>query len=283
MGAALFSCTAVPSPCLGPTRPLKGPATRGPHRKPNPTGRATSPLRTAAERPLCPPRPVKCKTKAPLPTLGAALFFMSGGSISVSAPAAERHHAAARTKVPPRSTSGPAPQLTPKARQSPTAPSGGAGAGMSAKRPNDGQEPNGIRAKSLSLAIPSEAGGTRGIREAPPKKRQAEAKRHPGMDLSHAIPSKADRKPEAPAKAANRGEGGTEGKGGKEEGKEKRGKEARKQESRKAGKQEAGKRGSREAGKPGSGRRHKKRRRTVGCTSACGSQQSLAYRNYLLR
>lgn len=59
------------------------------------------------------------------------------------------------------------------------------------------------------------------------------------MDLSHAIPSKADRKPEAPAKAANRGEGGTEGK-------EKRGKEARKQESRKAGKQEAGKQ---EAGK----------------------------------
>lgn len=131
---------------------------------------------------------------------------------------------------------------------------------MSAKRPNDGQEPNGIRAKSLSLAIPSEAGGTRGIREAtPPKKRQAEAKRHPGMDLSHAIPSKADRKPEAPAKAANRGEGGTEGKEGKEEGKEKKGgEEARKQESRKAGKQEAGKRGSREAGKPGSGRRHKK-------------------------
>ena len=173
MGAALFSCTAVPSPCLGPTRPLKGPATRGPHRKPNPTGRATSPLRTAAERPLCPPRPVKCKTKAPLPTLGAALFFMSGGSISVSAPAAERHHAAARTKVPPRSTSGPAPQLTPKARQSPTAPSGGAGAGMSAKRPNDGQEPNGIRAKSLSLAIPSEAGGTRGIREATPPQKTA--------------------------------------------------------------------------------------------------------------
>nr|WP_106634153.1 hypothetical protein [Alistipes sp. Marseille-P5061] len=109
------------------------------------------------------------------------------------------------------------------------------------------------------------------------------------MDLSHAIPSKADRKPEAPAKAANRGEGGTEG---KEEGKEKRGKEARKQESRKAGKQEAGKRGSREAGKPESGEAGKraeaqkgikKRRRTVGCTSACGSQQSLAYRNYLLR
>jgi hypothetical protein len=55
------------------------------------------------------------------------------------------------------------------------------------------------------------------------------------MDLSLATPSGADRKPEAPAKAANRGEGGTEGK------------EARKQESRKAEK-----RGSRKAGKPGS-------------------------------
>lgn len=162
---------------------------------------------------------------------------MSGGSISVSAPAAERHHAAARTKVPPRPTSGPAPQPTSRARRS-----------------------------FPSRTLHPKAGGTRGIREAtPPKKRQAEAKRHPGMDLSHAIPSKADRKPEAPAKAANRGEGGTEGKEGKEEGKEeggrgkeKRGKEARKQESRKAGKQEAGKRGSREAGKPESGRRHKK-------------------------
>ena len=188
---------------------------------------------------------------------------MSGGSISVSAPAAERHHAAARTKVPPRPTSGPAPQPTSRARRS-----------------------------FPSRTLHPKAGGTRGIREAPPKKRQAEAKRHPGMDLSHAIPSKADRKPEAPAKAANRGEGGTEGKEGKEEGKEKRGKEARKQESRKAGKQEAGKRGSREAGKPESGEAGKraeaqkgikKRRRTVGCTSACGSQQSLAYRNYLLR
>lgn len=93
------------------------------------------------------------------------------------------------------------------------------------------------------------------------------------MDLSHAIPSKADRKPEAPAKAANRGEGGTEG---KEEGKEKRGKEARKQGSRKPESGEAGKRAEAQKG-------IKKRRRTVGCTSACGSQQSLAYRNYLLR
>lgn len=245
MGAALFSCTAVPSPCLGPTRPLKGPATRGPHRKPNPTGRATSPLRTAAERPLCPPRPVKCKTKAPLPTLGAALFFMSGGSISVSAPAAERHHAAARTKVPPRSTSGPAPQLTPKARQSPTAPSGGAGAGMSAKRPNDGQEPNGIRAKSLSLAIPSEAGGTRGIREAPPQKtagRGQTASGHgplPRHSIQSGQKTGGSGKGRKQRRRRDGGEGGREGKKG--EG------------SQKAGKQKSWEAGSRKAGKPGSG------------------------------
>ena len=52
------------------------------------------------------------------------------------------------------------------------------------------------------------------------------------------------------------------------------------------GSQKAGKQKSGEAGKPGSreaGGGIKKRRRTVGCTSACGSQRSLAYRNYLLR
>lgn len=51
--------------------------------------------------------------------------------------------------------------------------------------------------------------------------------------------------------------------------------------SRKPESGEAGKRGSREAG--GGTKGIKKRRRTVGCTSACGSQRSLAYRNYLLR
>lgn len=186
-------------------------------------------------------------------TGGGAFFHVRRSRLRVWAPPANRHHAAARTKGPDRPTSGPAPQPTSRARRS-----------------------------FPSRTLHPKAGGTRGIREAtPPKKRQAEAKRHPGMDLSHAIPSKADRKPEAPAKAANRGEGGTEGKEGKEEGKEKRGggsQKAGKQESRKAGKQEAGKRGSREAGGG-----IKKRRRTVGCTSACGSQQSLAYRNYLLR
>ena len=70
------------------------------------------------------------------------------------------------------------------------------------------------------------------------------------------------------------GEGGEGGDGEKGEG------------NQKAGKQKSWEAGSREAGKPGSreaGGGIKKRRRTVGCTSACGSQQSLAYRNYLLR
>lgn len=70
------------------------------------------------------------------------------------------------------------------------------------------------------------------------------------------------------------GDGGDGGEGEKGEG------------NQKAGKQKSWEAGSREAGKPGSreaGGGIKKRRRTVGCTSACGSQQSLAYRNYLLR
>lgn len=177
---------------------------------------------------------------------------MSGGPVSVSGP------------HPPIGTT---PRLAPKARTGRQAD----------PRRSPHQGPGGASLPAPSIRKRAEPGVSA---KPPPKKRQAEAKRHPGMDLSHAIPSKADRKPEAPAKAANRGEGGTEGKEGQEgkEGKEKRGKEARKQESRKAGKQEAGKRGSREAGGG-----IKKRRRTVGCTSACGSQQSLAYRNYLLR
>ena len=203
---------------------------------------------------------------------------MSGGPVSVSGP------------HPPIDTT---PRLAPKARTGRQAD----------PRRSPHQGPGGASLPAPSIRKRAEPG----VSAKPPQKRQTKAKRHPDMDLSHAIPSKADRKPEAPAKAANRGEGGTEGKEGKEEGKEKRGKEARKQESRKAGKQEAGKRGSREAGKRGSweagsrkagkpesgeaGKRGsreagggiKKRRRTVGCTSACGSQRSLAYRNYLLR
>lgn len=172
---------------------------------------------------------------------------MSGGPVSVSGP------------HPPIGTT---PRLAPKSRHGRQAD----------PRRSPHQGPGGASLPAPSIRKRAEPGVSA---KPPPKKRQAEAKRHPGMDLSLATPSGADRKPEAPAKAANRGEGGTEG---KEEGKEKRGKEARKQESRKAGKQEAGKRGSREAGGG-----IKKRRRTVGCTSACGSQQSLAYRNYLLR
>ena len=172
---------------------------------------------------------------------------MSGGPVSVSGP------------HPPIGTT---PRLAPKARTGRQAD----------PRRSPHQGPGGASLPAPSIRKRAEPGVSA---KPPPKKRQAEAKRHPGMDLFHAIPSKADRKPEAPAKAANRGEGGKEGKEGKEEGKEegkgkeKRGKEARKQESRKAGKRgsrEAGKRGSRkagkpgsgEAGKPGSGRRHKK-------------------------
>ena len=101
-------------------------------------------------------------------------------------------------------------------------------------------------------------------------------------------------------KQRRRRDGGEGGEGGREGEKGEGSQKAGKQESRKAGKQEAGKPGSRKAGKPGSreagkpgsgeaGKRAeaqkgiKKRRRTVGCTSACGSQRSLAYRNYLLR
>lgn len=153
---------------------------------------------------------------------------MSGGPVSVSGP------------HPPIGTT---PRLAPKARTGRQAD----------PRRSPHQGPGGASLPAPSIRKRAEPGVSA---KPPPKKRQAEAKRHPGMDLSHAIPSKADRKPEAPAKAANRGEGGTEGKEGKEEGKEKRGKEARKQESRKAGKQEAGKRGSREAG--GGTKRHKK-------------------------
>ena len=159
---------------------------------------------------------------------------MSGGPVSVSGP------------HPPIGTT---PRLAPKARTGRQAD----------PRRSPHQGPGGASLPAPSIRKRAEPGVSA---KPPPKKRQAEAKRHPGMDLSHAIPSKADRKPEAPAKAANRGEGGTEGKEGKDGGKEgkdggkegkdggkeKRGKEARKQESRKAGKQEAGKPGSREAG-----------------------------------
>lgn len=88
------------------------------------------------------------------------------------------------------------------------------------------------------------------------------------------------------------GEGGEGWEGGREGEKGEGSQKAGKQKSWEAGSRKAGKPGSREAGKPESGEAGKraeaqkgikKRRRTVGCTSACGSQRSLAYRNYLLR
>ena len=158
---------------------------------------------------------------------------MSGGPVSVSGP------------DPPIGTT---PRLAPKARTGRQAD----------PRRSPHQGPGGASLPAPSIRKRAEPGVSA---KPPPKKRQAEAKRHPGMDLSHAIPSKADRKPEAPAKAANRGEGGTEGKEGKEEGGREREKgegsqKAEKLGSRKPESGEAGKRGSREAG--GGTKRHKK-------------------------
>lgn len=140
------------------------------------------------------------------------------------------------------------------------------GCPQSAPTTDRSQTASGLRA-SPSPFHPK-AGGTRGIREAP----QKNGRQRPNGIRAWTSPS-----PLHPKRTENRRlrqRPQTEEK----EGKEKRGKETRKQESRKAGKQEAGKPGSREAGGG-----IKKRRRTVGCTSACGSQRSLAYRNYLLR
>lgn len=205
--------------------------------------------------------------KAPPLTLGAALFFMSGGSISVSAPAAERHHAAARTKVPPRPTSGPAPQPTSRARRS-----------------------------FPSRTLHPKAGGTRGIREASPKTadKSRTASGHgplPRHSIRSGQKTGGSGKGRKQRRKRDGGEGGREGggEGGREGEKGEGSQKAGKQKSWEAGSREAG---SREAGKPESGEAGKraeaqkgikKRRRTVGCTSACGSQQSLAYRNYLLR
>ncbi len=180
---------------------------------------------------------------------------MSGGSISVSAPAAERHHAAARTKGPDRPTSGPAPQPTSRARRS-----------------------------FPSRTLHPKAGGTRGIREATPPKN--------GRQRPNGIRAWTSPTPFHPKRTENRRlrqrpqteeKEGRRGRRGRRKGRRKGG---RKPESREAGSRKAGKPGSGEAGKRGSreaGGGIKKRRRTVGCTPACGSQQSLAYRNYLLR
>ena len=85
-------------------------------------------------------------------------------------------------------------------------------------------------------------------------------------------------------KQRRRRDGGEGGEGGREGEKGGGSQKAGKQKSWEAGSRKAGKPGSGEAGKRAEAQKGiKKRRRTVGCTSACGSQQSLAYRNYLLR
>lgn len=77
-------------------------------------------------------------------------------------------------------------------------------------------------------------------------------------------------------KQRRRRDGGEGGEGGREGEKGEESQKAEKLGSRKPESGEAGKRAEAQKG-------IKKRRRTVGCTSACGSQRSLAYRNYLLR
>ena len=185
---------------------------------------------------------------------------MSGGPVSVSGP------------HPPIGTT---PRLAPKARTGRQAD----------PRRSPHQGPGGASLPAPSIRKRAEPGVSA---KPPPQKtagRGQTASGH-GPLPRHSIQSGQKTGGSGKGRKQNRGEGGTEGKEGKEEGKEKRGKEARKQKSWEAGSRKAGKPGSGEAGKRGSreaGGGIKKRRRTVGCTSACGSQQSLAYRNYLLR
>ena len=128
--------------------------------------------------------------------------------------------------------------------------------GVSAKPPpkNGRQRPNGIRAWTSPTPFHPKRTENRRLRQRPQTKGKG-------------------------GKEGEEGKEGTEGKeGGEGRGRKERRKGGRKPESRKAEKLGSRKPGSREAGGG-----IKKRRRTVGCTSACGSQQSLAYRNYLLR
>lgn len=206
---------------------------------------------------------------------------MSGGSISVSAPAAERHHAAARTKVPPRSTSGPTPRLAPKARTGRQAD----------PRRSPHQGPGGASLPAPSIRKRAEPGVSA---KPPPQKtagRGQTASGH-GPLPRHSIQSGQKTGGSGKGrKQRRRRDGGEGGEGGREGGRRK-GEGEKGEGSQKAGKQKSWEAGSRKAGKPGSGEAGKraeaqkgikKRRRTVGCTSACGSQRSLAYRNYLLR
>lgn len=188
---------------------------------------------------------------------------MSGGPVSVSGP------------HPPIGTT---PRLAPKARTGRQAdprrsphqgPSGAslpapsirkrAEPGVSAKPPpkNGRQRPNGIRAWTSPMPFHPKRTENRRLRQ----------------------------RPQTEEKEGQRGKRGRR-KGRRKGGRKPESRKAEKRGSRKRGSREAGKPESGEAGKPGSreaGGGIKKRRRTVGCTSACGSQQSLAYRNYLLR
>lgn len=180
---------------------------------------------------------------------------MSGGPVSVSGP------------HPPIGTT---PRLAPKARtgrqadprRSPHQGPGGASLpapsirkraepGVSAKPPpkNGRQRPNGIRAWTSPTPFHPKRTENRRLRQ----------------------------RPQTEEKEGRRGRRGRR-KGRRKGGRKPESRKAEKLGSRKPESGEAGKRGSREAGGG-----IKKRRRTVGCTSACGSQQSLAYRNYLLR
>lgn len=197
---------------------------------------------------------------------------MSGGPVSVSGP--------------PRPPKGTTPRLAPKARhdrradprhsshrkpvRAPTAPSGGAGTGMSAKRPNDRQEPYDIQAKSLSLAIPSEAGGTRGIREAAPKTadKSRTASGH-GPLPRHSIRSgqktggsgkgRKRREKEGRRRKAGKSESRKAGRPG-ESRKAGKKQESRETEKSKSRKQETGKPKNRKTEKPGRGGSRKARK-----------------------
>ena len=203
------------------------------------------------------------------------------GSHQSPATVDERTRAAAHTESPSEPPP-PRPEV-----QEPGCP-------QSAPTTDRSQTASGLRA-SPSPFHPK-AGGTRGIREAP----QKNGRQRPNGIRAWTSPTpfhpkrtenrRLRQRPQTEEKEGRRGrrgrrkeEGGRErekGEGSQKAGKQKSG------EAGKRGSREAGKPGSREAGKPGSreaGGGIKKRRRTVGCTSACGSQRSLAYRNYLLR
>ena len=207
----------------GPDPAAERPRNPRPTPKAQPDREGDLPTPDCCRKAALPAPTCKVQNEGAAPHTGAALFFMSGGSISVSAPAAERHHAAARTKVPPRPTSGPAPQPTSRARRS-----------------------------FPSRTLHPKAGGTRGIREAPQKTagRGQTASGH-GPLPRHSIRSGQKTGGSGKGRKQRRRRDGGEGGEGGREGEKGEG-------SQKAGKQKSWEAGSREAGKPGSGRRHKK-------------------------